>query len=201
MTAVAMGAPSAIASDRATAPSTRRVTVLARGRDRGRRARPWSRRSKVAAGGSGGGVGGGHGAALGSRGEVADAVTLAVIAANAVSTALALLVLRVPATRPCFRRPVGPATRETQSLGSCGVTEIRGDGAQGRRGSLRAIALSAYGPTLLGSTGAGAVSPIIAVSARELGASVGVAALLVAMMGVGPAARRPAVGRARRAHR
>ncbi|KRB43618.1 MULTISPECIES: MFS transporter [unclassified Terrabacter] len=65
------------------------------------------------------------------------------------------------------------------------MTEIRGDGAQGRRGSLRAIALSAYGPTLLGSTGAGAVSPIIAVSARELGASVGVAALLVAMLGVG----------------
>ncbi|GAA3713896.1 MFS transporter [Terrabacter ginsenosidimutans] len=65
------------------------------------------------------------------------------------------------------------------------MTEIRGDGADGRHGSLRAIALSAYGPTLLGSTGAGAVSPIVAVSARELGASVGVAALLVAMMSVG----------------
>lgn len=55
----------------------------------------------------------------------------------------------------------------------------------GSRGTLRAIALSAYGPTLLGSTGAGAVSPIIAVSARELGASVGVAALLVAALGLG----------------
>ena len=65
------------------------------------------------------------------------------------------------------------------------MTEIQGDGAEGRSRSLRAIALSAYGPTLLGSTGAGAVSPIIAVSARELGASVGVAALLVAMLGVG----------------
>jgi MFS family permease len=68
------------------------------------------------------------------------------------------------------------------------VTEIQGDvqgGETGRGGGLRAIALSAYGPTLLGSTGAGAVSPIVAVSARELGASVGVAALLVAMMGVG----------------
>jgi MFS family permease len=62
------------------------------------------------------------------------------------------------------------------------VTEIHGDEPGGR---LRTIALSAYGPTLLGSTGAGAVSPIVAVSARELGASVGVAALLVAMMGVG----------------
>src|SRR6478752_1667108 len=100
-------------------------------------------------------------------------------------TALAPPATSPSATRPCFRRPVGRATGETQSLGSCGVTEIRGDGVQGRGGSLRAIALSAYGPTLLGSTGAGAVSPIIAVSARELGASVGVAALLVAMMGVG----------------
>src|SRR6478752_6647140 len=100
-------------------------------------------------------------------------------------TALAPPATSPSATRPCFRRPVGRATGETQSLGSCGVTEIQGDGAQGRRGSLRAIALSAYGPTLLGSTGAGAVSPIIAVSARELGASVGVAALLVAMLGVG----------------
>ena len=58
------------------------------------------------------------------------------------------------------------------------MNEIRGDGAEGRSGNLRATALSAYGPTLLGSTGAGAVSPIVAVSARELGASVGVAALL-----------------------
>ncbi|NUR81785.1 MAG: hypothetical protein HOQ21_15240, partial [Dermatophilaceae bacterium] len=52
------------------------------------------------------------------------------------------------------------------------MTEIRGSGkdAGGRQGgreghgepvvSLRAVALSAYGPTLLGSTGAGAVSPI-----------------------------------------
>ena len=50
---------------------------------------------------------------------------------------------------------------------------------------LRAIALSAYGPTLLGSTGAGAVAPIIAISARELGASLGVAALLVGTLGIG----------------
>ncbi|HEY9493293.1 MAG TPA: MFS transporter [Intrasporangium sp.] len=55
----------------------------------------------------------------------------------------------------------------------------------GTRGTLRAIALSAYGPTLLGSTGTGAVAPIIAVSARDLGASVGVAALLVAALGLG----------------
>ncbi|GAA5021520.1 MFS transporter [Terrabacter aeriphilus] len=65
------------------------------------------------------------------------------------------------------------------------MTEISGETPPEPGGRLRAIALSAYGPTLLGSTGAGAVSPIVAVSARELGASVGVAALLVAMMGVG----------------
>ncbi|MBC9822196.1 MFS transporter [Terrabacter sp. MAHUQ-38] len=64
------------------------------------------------------------------------------------------------------------------------MTDTRGGGDE-RAGSLRAIALSAYGPTLLGSTGAGAVSPIVAISARELGASVGVAALLVGMMGLG----------------
>src|SRR6476469_3097105 len=101
------------------------------------------------------------------------------------TTAFSPLDTSSSATRQCFRWSVAPATRVTRSLGSCGVTEIRGDGADGRHGSLRAIALSAYGPTLLGSTGAGAVSPIVAVSARELGASVGVAALLVAMMGVG----------------
>jgi MFS family permease len=50
---------------------------------------------------------------------------------------------------------------------------------------LREIAVAAYGPTLLASVGAGAVSPIIAVSARELGASVGVAALLVGALGIG----------------
>ena len=65
------------------------------------------------------------------------------------------------------------------------MTETRGDGQGEGSGSLRAIALSAYGPTLLGSMGAGAVTPIVAVSARGLGASVGLAALLVAMMGVG----------------
>ncbi len=50
---------------------------------------------------------------------------------------------------------------------------------------LRAIAVSAYGPTLLGAVGSGAVAPVVAVSARELGASIGVAALLVATIGIG----------------
>lgn len=56
---------------------------------------------------------------------------------------------------------------------------------QGSRGTLRAIALSAYGPTLLAATGSGAVMPIVAVSAREVGASIGVSSLLVATLGLG----------------
>ena len=71
-------------------------------------------------------------------------------------------------------RRTGPASK--------GKSEGESEGASVR---LRAIALSAYGPTLLGSTGAGAVAPIIAISARELGASLGVAALLVGTLGIG----------------
>jgi MFS family permease len=47
------------------------------------------------------------------------------------------------------------------------------------------IAVPAYGPTLLGSIGAGAVIPVIASSGRELGGSFGVTALLVALLGIG----------------
>ena len=45
--------------------------------------------------------------------------------------------------------------------------------------SLRAIAVPAYGPSVIWSVGAGAVLPVLALSARELGASVGLAALFV----------------------
>ncbi|WP_432478297.1 MFS transporter [Nocardioides sp. GXQ0305] len=50
---------------------------------------------------------------------------------------------------------------------------------------LRDIALVAYGPTLVVSVGHGAVMPVAALRARELGADVGTAALVVAMLGVG----------------
>ncbi|HEY7719573.1 MAG TPA: MFS transporter, partial [Pedococcus sp.] len=50
---------------------------------------------------------------------------------------------------------------------------------------LSRIALPAYGPTALASLGHGAVLPVLALSARELGASVGVAALTVALLGIG----------------
>ncbi|MFZ1287518.1 MAG: MFS transporter, partial [Candidatus Phosphoribacter sp.] len=51
--------------------------------------------------------------------------------------------------------------------------------------SLRPIALAAYGPTILASIGTGAVLPILALTARDFGASVGTSALVVALLGVG----------------
>ncbi len=52
-------------------------------------------------------------------------------------------------------------------------------------GSLRSIAVAAYLPSVLYSTGTGAVAPVIALTARGLGASVGAAGLAVAMLAVG----------------
>ncbi|MFF1832066.1 MFS transporter [Paenarthrobacter sp. NPDC058040] len=51
--------------------------------------------------------------------------------------------------------------------------------------SLRSIALPAFGPALLFCIGEGAVLPVIALSARDLGASVAVSALIVTLIGVG----------------
>ncbi|HJV98712.1 MAG TPA: MFS transporter [Arthrobacter sp.] len=51
--------------------------------------------------------------------------------------------------------------------------------------SLRSIAVAAFGPTLLFGIGTGAVMPIVALSARDLGASVAVAALIVTLIGLG----------------
>lgn len=51
--------------------------------------------------------------------------------------------------------------------------------------SLRSIAVPAFGPALLFSLGEGAVLPVVALSARELGASVAVAALVVTLIGLG----------------
>ena len=50
---------------------------------------------------------------------------------------------------------------------------------------LRSIAVSVYGPTILVAVGQGAILPLVALSARELGASVGTAALIVALIGLG----------------
>ncbi|WP_375387290.1 MULTISPECIES: MFS transporter [Actinomycetes] len=51
--------------------------------------------------------------------------------------------------------------------------------------SWRSIAVPAYGPTVLVSIGQGAIVPLVALSARSLGASVTVAALVVALTGIG----------------
>ena len=51
--------------------------------------------------------------------------------------------------------------------------------------SLRRIAVSAFGPTLLFGLGEGAILPVIALSARDLGASVPTAALMVTLIGIG----------------
>ena len=51
--------------------------------------------------------------------------------------------------------------------------------------SLRPIAVAAYGPTVLSSIGTGAVLPVLALTARDLGASVGTAGVIVSLLGVG----------------
>jgi MFS family permease len=50
---------------------------------------------------------------------------------------------------------------------------------------LRDIAVPAYGPTLLVSVGQGAILPLVALSARDLGAGIGLAAFFVALIGLG----------------
>ena len=50
---------------------------------------------------------------------------------------------------------------------------------------LRDVALAAYGPSVVISVGHGAVMPVLALRARDLGADVGTAALVVGLLGVG----------------
>ena len=51
--------------------------------------------------------------------------------------------------------------------------------------SLRRIVVSAFGPSLLFGLGEGAILPVIPLTARELGASVPMTALLVSLIGIG----------------
>jgi MFS family permease len=50
---------------------------------------------------------------------------------------------------------------------------------------LRSVAMAAFGPSVVSSMGHGAVMPILALRARELGADVSTAALVVGLLGVG----------------
>ncbi|MET1086980.1 MAG: MFS transporter [Arthrobacter sp.] len=51
--------------------------------------------------------------------------------------------------------------------------------------NLRSIAVAAFGPTLLFGIGQGAILPVVALTARDLGASVALAALIVTLIGLG----------------
>ena len=51
--------------------------------------------------------------------------------------------------------------------------------------NFRSIALPAFGPALLFCIGEGAVLPVVVLSARDLGASVAVSALIVTLIGLG----------------
>ena len=51
--------------------------------------------------------------------------------------------------------------------------------------SLRSIAVPAFGPSLLFAIGEGAILPIVALSVRDLGGSVALAALVVTLIGIG----------------
>ncbi|MDR1512394.1 MAG: MFS transporter [Propionibacteriaceae bacterium] len=55
----------------------------------------------------------------------------------------------------------------------------------GPAGGWRRFALAAYGPTTLSSVGHGAIAPLVALSALDLGASIEVAALVTGLAGVG----------------
>ena len=50
---------------------------------------------------------------------------------------------------------------------------------------LRDVALTAYGPTIVSSTGHGAVMPVLALRARDLGADVSTAAAWSPLLGIG----------------
>src|SRR5690606_33614428 len=50
---------------------------------------------------------------------------------------------------------------------------------------IRTMLTAVYGPSLVYSVGQGAIIPVIALSARELGASVGLASFVVALVGLG----------------
>ena len=52
--------------------------------------------------------------------------------------------------------------------------------------SLRRLAIPVFGPSILFGLGEGAILPVLPLTARELGASVPVTALLVTLIGIAP---------------
>lgn len=64
-------------------------------------------------------------------------------------------------------------------------TTSRSESASASPFRLRDVALVGYGPTIVNATGHGAVLPVLALRARDLGADVSTAALVVALLGIG----------------
>jgi len=62
---------------------------------------------------------------------------------------------------------------------------VQAETGAGRVESLRELGLSVYAPTLLFAIGQGAVIPVIAIAAREVGASITLAGFIVALRGIG----------------
>jgi MFS family permease len=62
---------------------------------------------------------------------------------------------------------------------------VRGTREADEQFRLRDVAVAAYGPTVVNSIGHGAVMPVLALRARDLGADVSTAALVVGLLGVG----------------
>ena len=77
--------------------------------------------------------------------------------------------------------PTDPPVGRRRGAGPCD------DGAVTASGDFRFrdIALAAYGPSVVNAIGHGAVMPVLALRARELGADVSTAALVVALLGIG----------------
>src|SRR5690606_4584289 len=95
---------------------------------------------------------------------------------------------RSPRRSGCPATPPAPPPRSC-STRRASATDRWPEGRMGARDDapfrLRDIALTAYGPTIVGATGYGAVTPVLALRARELGADVSTAALVVALVGIG----------------
>ena len=86
--------------------------------------------------------------------------------------------------RPARRGRPAAADPEDPRCRRCGrIRRVRTPGRSSFR--LRDIALAAYAPSAVSSVGFGAVIPVLALRARDLGAGVDLAALIVALLGIG----------------
>jgi MFS family permease len=85
---------------------------------------------------------------------------------------------------PIGVQTLGRFARVSETTGSDGMPSGLHERNAGRA-RLRSLVVPIYGPTILVAIGQGAILPLVALSARALGASVGTAALIVALIGLG----------------